>query len=83
MIRFRVEGFINLGAEYPSPKMANLSIMVGFYKPQKGHKFTLLWLELACLTRSQALSSASSLIMKVETSAAMACGTFSVRGSPR
>ena len=25
----------DLGAEYPSPKQVNLSIMVGLYKPQK------------------------------------------------
>ena len=31
--------FYHLGAEYPSPKKVNLSIMVGLYKPQKvkGH----------------------------------------------
>ena len=27
-------GICNLGAEYPSPKKANLSIMVGLYKPR-------------------------------------------------
>ena len=26
----------DLGAEYPSPKKVNLSIMVGLYKPKKG-----------------------------------------------
>ena len=27
--------YVDLGAEYPSPKKVNLSIMVGFYKPKK------------------------------------------------
>ena len=26
---------VGLGAEYPSPKKVNLSIMVGLYKPKK------------------------------------------------
>ena len=29
------DGFCNLGAEYPSPKRVNLSIMVGLYQPKR------------------------------------------------
>ena len=33
---FQLSGFYyNLGAEYPSPKKDNLSIMAGLYKPEK------------------------------------------------
>ena len=33
--RFGQFSKLNVGAEYPSPKKVNLSIMVGFYKPKK------------------------------------------------